>query len=670
MRDRRLVERALSVQMGDHLRRIGVGQPRPRIGTDNPVLDPVEGSGHGRRRGLHGGQGIRLFLVGVLLFLTAGFGAGSPAAAETDGPESHERFTVALLNEVDSFNPFLGIEVESYEMWALTYDTLVDFAPDDLAIEPALATEWESSEDGLTWTFTIRDDVTWSDGEPLTARDVAFTFTRVIGDGPESATWSPWLAQVTSATATDDTTVVLELKKPNGVFPMIPIPIVPEHIWKDVVGKEVRSFAVEPTADQPVVGSGPFRFVEGTAGGSTYRFEANPDYWKGAPYIDEVVYRVFKSEDPAAQALIKGEVDLVYDISALQVKSLSKQEGITAHNASSPGYDEISFNAGSIDLETGKPIGDVNPAVLDPDFRFALNFAIDRQQIVDKAYQGAGTPGSTIIPPGMEKYHWEPPADELAQDMDRAAALLDEAGYTMGSDDLRTLPDGTPMAPLRLFARADSATSPAVMAYFKEWLEELGIPAVVRTVESTKLTDIILAGDFDAFEWGWSVDVDPISMLSYMTCDQRGNWSDSWYCDEEYDALYDQQATETDPAAREEQIRQMQEILFYDAPYLVTAFNGTGEAYRSDRFACLVTQPTEGGRWLFQQGTYTYRSVRPIAQAAECGEADPTAAVAKAGTSGRFSTGFVVGLSAVLVLVAGAAGYVAGWRRGTIGDRE
>ena len=81
-------------------------------------------------------------------------------------------------------------------------------------------------------------------------------------------------------------------------------------------------------------------------------------------------------------------------------------------------------------------------------------------------------------------------------------------------------------------------------------------------MESSNLTEIILEGDFDAFEWGWYVEPDPTSMLSYMTCDQLGNWSDSWYCNEEYDALYEQQQTEVDPAARAEQVKQMQEILY------------------------------------------------------------------------------------------------------------
>ncbi|UMG94691.1 ABC transporter substrate-binding protein [Nocardioides sp. TF02-7] len=170
-----------------------------------------------------------------------------------------------------------------------------------------------------------------------------------------------------------------------------------------------------------------------------------PDYWRGAPHVDEVVFRVFQSEDPAVQALVKGEVDYVEGISALQVEALGGRDGILAQNASTTGFDEIAFNAGSVDLETGEPIGDPNPAVLDPEFRYALGFAVDRERLVETVYQGAGEPGSTIVPPGLAQYHWEPPADELGHDPERAAELLDEAGYTVGDDGLRTLPDGSPM---------------------------------------------------------------------------------------------------------------------------------------------------------------------------------------------------------------------------------
>ena len=171
------------------------------------------------------------WLLGVLAALVLPGALLAPAQASTDEPVT---FTIAFTNEVDSFNPFLGIEAESYEMWALTYDYLVGYSMKDMSPEPALATEWETSDDGLTWTFTLRDDVTFSDGEPLTSADVAYTFGRVLDGGPEAASWSSYLKGVESVDTPDDTTVVLTLKEPNAVLPLLPIPIVPEHVWENV----------------------------------------------------------------------------------------------------------------------------------------------------------------------------------------------------------------------------------------------------------------------------------------------------------------------------------------------------------------------------------------------------------------------------------------------------
>ena len=614
--------------------------------------------------------------VGVLLPASM-LGTSSQAAAADP-----VTFTVGLTNEVDSFNPFLGIEGESYEMWALMYDYLTGYSMKDMSPTPALAESWETSDDGLTWTFHMRDGVKWSDGEPLTAEDVAYTYGRVLDGGPEAATWSSYLKGVTKVDAPDPQTLVLTLNKPNAVLPLLPIPIVPEHIWKDVSEDEVKSFANEPKDGQPVVGSGPFRLVAGTAGGSTYQFEANPDYWNGAPHVDEVNFRVFKSEDPAVQALIKGEIDFVDEISALQVKSLQGKDGITAQNGDSPSFDEIAFNTGSVDVDTGKPIGDPNPAVLDPKFRYALNFAIDREQLIRTVYQGGGKPGATIIPPAYPGYVWTPDdPDAFAFDLDKAGQLLDDAGYTKGSDGKRTMPDGSPIGTLRLAARSDSQTSLDVMDYFKEWLGQLGIDAEVQTFESSKLTSVILDGEFDAFEWGWYVEPDPDSMLSYMTCGQRGNWSDSWYCNPDYDALYDAQHVEMDDAKRQDDVKQMQEILYQDAPYLVTAYSSIGEAFRSDRFACFQPQPDPGGVWIQQYGSANYLNVRPAADAGDCGGLeDAVGAVTGTGTSstggsggsddGGSNTGAMIGLGIVAGLAVVGGGIVLMRRRATVGDRE
>lgn len=570
-----------------------------------------------------------------------GFSAVSSAEESPSGQDEKLVFTVGMTNQPDSFSPFLGIEVESFEMWALTYDYLVSISPEDLSPQPGLATEWESSDDGLTWTFAIREGVAWSDGEPLTAGDIAFTYNRIIDGGPESVTWDPWLRSVEQVTAPDDTTVILELSQPNAAFPMIPVPIVPEHVWSELSEEDVESYSNEPPN---VVGSGPFRLVEGTAGGSTVRFEKNPDYWRGTPAIDELVFRVFNAADPAVQALRKGEIDFVSGISPTLVNALEGVEGITASNSDYPGFDQIAFNAGSVDLESGEPIGDPNPAVLDPDFRYALGFAIDREAIRDLVYEGAGEVGSSIIPPFYPRFHWEPPEDvAFTFDLERAGELLDEAGYTVGADGKRTLPDGEALGTLRLMARGDSETSVKVLQYFQEWLTEIGIDARVESVESSQLSNVILDGEFDVFEWGWYVDPDPGSMLSYLTCDQREGWSDTWYCNDEYDDLYERQQAALDEDERAEMIDRMQEIVYLDAPYLVTVYNTTGEAWRSDRWEGFVPMPDPGGMNIFTLDVHNYFDIRPVGDSAG-GDGG--------GLSGAAIGGIVVGGAAVLGLAS------------------
>jgi len=595
---------------------------------------------------------------------------GAFVATTADAPADGDvTFTVGLLNEVDSFNPFLGIEAESYEMWALTYEYMISYSMKDMSPEPGLATEWSTSDDGLTWTFDIREGVKWSDGEDLTAADIAYTYNRVLTGNTEGASWLSYLGGVTSVTAPDATHVVLKLKKPNAVLPLLPIPIVPEHVWKDVDEKEVKSYAAEPKGGQPVVGSGPFRLVEGTAGGSTYRFEANPDYWKGAPHVDKVVFRVYKSEDPAIQALKKGEIDFLEGITPIQVKSLEGEPGITAHNGDSPSFDEIAFNTGSVDTETGEPIGDPNPAVLDAKFRHALGYALDLDQIIAKVYQGGGLAGDTIIPPAYSGYKWTPPEDEaFTFDLDKAGELLDEAGYTMGPDGKRMMPDGTPIGTLRLAARSDSPTSLDTMDYFKEWLGQLGIDAKVEAYESSKLTNVILDGTFDTFQWGWYVEPDPDSILSYLTTSQLGNWSDSWYSNPQYDKLYNQQHVEMDQTKREEIVKQMQQILFEDSPYLVTAYSAIGEAVRSDRFTCFQPQPDPGGVWLIQYGAQNYLNVRPAGE--DCDTTGNEVEATDAGDDEGVGTGFMVGAGVAVVALLGIGGFVLMRRRSSVGERE
>jgi peptide/nickel transport system substrate-binding protein len=589
---------------------------------------------------------------------TSGVVGSAPAAAD-----DKVVFTVGILNDVDSFNPFLGIEAESYEMWALMYDYMISYSMKDMSPQPGLATSWDTSADGLTWTFHIRTGVKWSDGKPLTAADIASTYNRVLDGGPEASSWGSYLKSVKTITAPDAKTVVMKLDEPNAVLPLLPIPIVPEHIWKDVSEDDVKTYANE----DDVVGSGPFRLVSGQAGGPLYKFEANPDYWGGTPNIDEIIFRVFNTEDTAVQALEKGEIDFVDGISPLLVKSLQGKDGITALLGNSPGFDEIAFNVGSVDPQTGKPLGDPNPVLEDPKFRYALQFAIDRDAIVERVYQGGGLPASSIIPTTYSTWHWEPPPEDAPKfDQDKAAALLDAAGYKMGPNGKRTMPDGSPIGTLRLYARGESPTSVNTMEFFHEWLDDLGIDSEVTNMESGKLTNVILEGNYDIFQWGWYVEPDPDSILSYFTCGQRGAWSDSWYCDKRYDRLYNEQHSETDDAQRVAEVKKMEKQIYYDAPYLVTVYNKYGEAYRSDRFTGFVPQPDPGGVLLFQYGVYNYVHIKPV---------ESTQASAGSGSASGSSNTTAIVLSSLIggLLLFVAGGLIGGWaghRRATQKLRE
>jgi peptide/nickel transport system substrate-binding protein len=610
----------------------------------------------------------------VLATLLPGLALGSPAQGKTKVV-----FKVAMLGEgVDSLNPFLGFQSPSYEMWGLTYDYLVGYSMTDMSPEPDLATKWTSSPDGKTWTFTVRSGVKFSDGVPLTAHDVAFTYNRVLQPGSvEGTNWLSYLKGVSSVTAPNDTTLVMKLKKPISTLPLLPIPIVPEHVWKHVSESQMKSYPAAPTGGKPVVGEGPFRLVQGTANGTTFKLEANPDYWGGRPHIDEVIFQFYKNDDSAIQALIKGEADFVEGITALEVQHLKGQPGITAHNGNSPGFDEIAFNTGSVSLK-GQKIGDPNPAVLDPKFRHALGYALNLPQLIRKVYQGAGLPGTTVVPPTYSTWHWEPPASEkMTFDLTKAGQLLDAAGYKLNSSGQRLEKDGKTPINLRLAARSDSETSLNTMDYFHQWLADLGIKSQVQTYSSSQLTNVIYKGDYDTFQWGWYVEPDPDSMLSYMTCAQRQHSSDSFYCNKQYDALYNAQHVSTDKAQRIQQVMKMQQILYRDSPYLVTAYSSIGEAVRSDQFACFVPQPNPGGIWLEQYGVYNYIHIKPAADAGNCDQATAGGSLSgavqatKGGSTGSSvsSSALVVGGLVVVVALVGL-GVVMMRRRATTEDRE
>jgi peptide/nickel transport system substrate-binding protein len=589
------------------------------VGATSSAGGTGQGSGRFRRAG-RGRRAAGMVVILVLLALMA-----APGVRAQEQPAGKVTFTVGIINDVDSLNPFIGILAETYEVWALMYDYLVGYSQKDFSPVPGLAESWQVSDDELTWTYKIRQGVKWSDGQPLTARDAAYTFNRIMKGTFEQTNYGNYVANIKSVTAPDDTTLVMTTKKPSPSMLRLAVPILPEHIWKNIDEKEVSTFDNEKNA----VGSGAFKLEERKTG-QFVRLSANKSWWGGAPKIDEVVFRVFNNADAEIQALRKGEIDFADQLDAAPFNSLKSTEGITTVPGEYSGFDELAFNTGAA-LDTGQPIGDGHPALKDKRVRQAIAHAIDKKALVDRVLGGYGTEATGIIPAIYKDLTFQPSETEAYTfDLAEANRLLDAAGYKdTNGDKVREMPDGSRPLRFRLFTRQESNTSQQSVQFIRGWLRDIGIATDVKVVEENRLTEIIGQGEFDMFEWGWVVEPDPDYQLSTFTCGSRSyksggdvtaNLSDSFYCNPAYDKLYQQQKVTIDPAKRAEIVKQMQRMLYVDAPYVVTFYYDDLQAYRSDRFTGFRPQPDPGGVVLFEYGIYSYLNITTPQAAAASGD--------------------------------------------------
>jgi peptide/nickel transport system substrate-binding protein len=583
---------------------------------------------------------------------------GDSATASASASPSKTTFTVGFLQDVDSLNPFVGILASSYEVWGVTYDYLIGYSQKDYSPVPMLAESWKESADHKTWTYKIRSGVKWSDGVPLTAHDAAYTFNRIINGTDEQTNYGSYVANMTKAEAPDDTTLILTVSKPTPIMTRLAVPILPEHIWSEVSEKNTLT-----VTNEPIVGDGPFTFEQHVTG-QYLRFKANPSYWAGAPKIKELVFRIYQSEDTMVAALKKGEIDFADNIGATSYNSLQGDKNITTVPAQYAGFDELAFNTGAA-TDTGQPIGNGNPVLKDKRIRQAIEYAIDRSTLVKTVLGGNGQNGSTIIPTIYADQHLEPNGLR-GFDMAKANSLLDDAGYTKGPDGIRVDPATGKKINLRLFGRTDSPTSQQSVQFIQGWLKQAGFDVTLKLVSEDNLTEIIGQGEYDLFEWGWVVEPDPDYQLSTFLCSSRSTkdgstitagLSDSFYCNPAYDQLYTQQSQTTDPTARTAIVKQMQQLLYDDAPYAVTFYYDNLEAYRSDRFTNVKPQPDPKGSLIFQYGTYTYRFVEPVS--------DVTAP-----TSSSTKTGLWIGIGVALLVVIGLVGFLLTRSRRTADDRE
>src|ERR1700730_816314 len=260
-------------------------------------------------------------LLAALLLAPAPFGKTASAAGK-------KGLTVATNGSVDSLGPFLGQRVLPTEVHRLVYDFLTNYDPKDDHAVPAMATSWSPSSDKLTWTYTIRSGMKWSDGVRVTARDIAWTYNLMMTNKDAAIANGNFVANFKSVTAPDDSTLVIVLAKPQATMLALDIPVVPQHVWESHVS-DIRKFNNDTRL--PVVGDGPF-ILSGYQKDQYIQLDANPAYWRGRPRFDRVVLRYYANKDAEVEALKKGEVDFVSSLTPAGFNSLKGAANIRLNN--------------------------------------------------------------------------------------------------------------------------------------------------------------------------------------------------------------------------------------------------------------------------------------------------------------------------------------------------
>jgi peptide/nickel transport system substrate-binding protein len=578
-------------------------------------------------------------LIAVLLAVLL----AAAALAATAGGQSADKpvvFDVGYIQDIDSMNPLVGVTVAAYEAWNIQYAGLTDKAAKDFAPEPGLAESWKESDGGKTWTYTLREGLKWSDGQPLTSKDVAFTINRA-----RKEEWLNYTATVANLTAEapDPRTVVVKTSVPDPKLPTLDMYILPEHIWGKLSKKEITKYKAEDG-----VGSGPF-VLEKREKGQFARFRANENFWRGKPKLDRVVIRTFNNPDAMVAALKRGEVDAAEDIPGSSFAQIEKDKTMEAVQGYQGAMSELAINGGA---GLKKP----HPALLDKRVRQAIGHAIDRKTIVNRVLAGFGKPSETLsVSPNPAWTPAVPPEQQLTFDLDRARSILDDAGYKdTDGDGIREMPGGGRPLKFVYGARSEGQTGPVTAEFITGWLKDIGIATTVKVYDDSRLTEVIGKGDYDMFAWGWTPFVDPDTMLSYFKCDQVSSdpedptnyYNDANWCDKEYDRLYQQQKVELDPNKRRDLVHQML-LRFYDAAvYHVLYVYPDLQAYRKGQFTGFVRQPEKNGPVLFSNSSPSYARLE-LASATAGGSGDD-------GGGGGSGGLIAIIVAAVVVLAAGA----------------
>jgi len=498
----------------------------------------------------------------------AGSAAAAPATGggavlsqiDVSGAKKGGSIIEGSTTDVRTLNPLLQSDTSSARINTLMFDGLVEINPDTLQASPNLATKWETSPDGKTFTFTVKQGVKWHDGQPFSADDVKFSYDLYMNKETGTARAGQLLERIASVEAKDATTVLFNMK--DVVAPFLvsncSYGILPKHILSSVAPKDIPTS--EFTTTKPI-GTGPFTLKEFKQGDHV-TLAAYPAYHRGAPFIDTYIRKFVKDSTALYQQLKTGEVDFA-QFTADFVEDAKKQT-----NFATTTYDAFSFQFLGYNLDTaGKGL----PIFQDVKVRQALFYAIDRKGIVDKIRNGL----STVAQGTMPTISWAYAPDKITTryefDPKKATQMLDAAGWKKGSDGILAK-DGKKLSFTMNFQSGDKIVEGYASVFQDNW-KDIGVEMKPAFEEFSQfVTRITKTFDFETFFVGFSWGVDPDQQTMWDSKQHGPGFNLYSYKNDKVDQLLSDGLHTLDQEKRKQIYLDMQNIVVADAPALITDF--------------------------------------------------------------------------------------------------
>lgn len=545
----------------------------------------------------------RVAVAALALVLVAELSSAKPSAqgrpreellvASGEPGRSGGRLVVALRAEPKTLNPLIAGDAPSREVIGVMQADLVHINRATQLTEPALAKSWKVSPDGLRYTLKLRQGLRFSDGRPLDADDVLFSF-RVYLDESVHAPQRDLLivgGKPVTIRKLDPHTVVVELAKPYGAGERLfdGFAILPRHLLEKPYreGKLGQTWTLSTPADQ-WAGLGPFRLKQYVAG-QRLVLERNPHYWKAdakgsrLPYVEELVFLFVPTADAQVLRFQSGETDLISRLGAENFSVLSRQaRGYTMTDAG-PGleYNFFFFNLNDLGRKASPETGQKQKWFREVKFRQAVSAAVDREAIVRLVYQGRGVPLWGPVTPGNRRWA-NTVVPHPARSLDRARKLLSEAGFSWkkgpNEESILVDRDGAPVE-FSIVTSSSNADRTKMAALIQDDLKQLGMRVQVVPLEFRSLLDRVMqTKEYEACVLGLaSFDADPNSDINvWLSSGGTHLWNPSqarpatpW--EAEIDGLMQQQLTARSYEARKRLYDRVQEILAENQPMIFLA---------------------------------------------------------------------------------------------------